>query len=317
MNRIIILTAAFLFDCAAGDPHWLYHPVMAIGFLITKGELFFRRVLKGHELLGGAFLSIFVGAVSFAVPFFILKWLYSLNTAAAAIFEGIMCWQMLAAKCLKDETMRVYRCLAAGDIDGARRFISYIVGRDTEKLDGQQIVKAAVETVAENTSDGVIAPMFWFMIGGAPLMFLYKAVNTLDSMIGYKNDKYILFGRFAAKTDDVFNFIPAIISGHLFIVSAALCGFDGAAAARIYRRDRKKHASPNSGKPESAVAGALGIRLAGDACYFGKVYHKPFIGDDKCAPEAEDIRRAVKLMYTASATALILAALVAAAVYYL
>ena len=190
----------------------------------------------------------------------------------------------------------MYDRLKEHDLPGARYAVSMIVGRDTKNLSEQGVTKAAVETVAENTSDGVIAPLFYLMIGGAPLGFFYKAVNTMDSMVGYKNDKYLYFGRFAAKMDDLFNYIPARLSAFFMILSAFCLGMDGKGALRIYLRDRRKHASPNSAQTEAVCAGALGVQLAGDAYYFGKLYHKETIGDPVREIEAEDIVRAGRLM---------------------
>lgn len=193
--------------------------------------------------------------------------------------------------------MKVYRCLKYQTLEEARKAVSMIVGRDTQSLTETGVTKAAVETVAESTSDGIIAPMFYMAIGGVPLMFLYKAINTMDSMLGYKNEKYLYFGRCAAKLDDAANFIPARISGCLMVAAAFLCGLDGKNAWKMFRRDRRNHASPNSAHTESAMAGALNVQLAGDAWYFGKLYKKPFIGDDIRPIECEDICRADRLMY--------------------
>ena len=210
-----------------------------------------------------------------------------------------MTYQILAAKCLKTESMKVYTCLKENDLVKARRAVSMIVGRDTAVLDAEGVAKAAIETVAENTSDGVIAPMLYTALGGPVLGFAYKAVNTMDSMVGYKNDKYMYFGRAAAKLDDVVNYIPSRISAGLMILSAFAGGgaYSGKRAWMIYRRDRRKHASPNSAQTESVCAGALGIRLAGNASYFGKIVEKPYIGDPVRKVSFEDIRRANDLMY--------------------
>ena len=210
-----------------------------------------------------------------------------------------MTYQILAAKCLKTESMNVYHCLKHESLEASRRAVSMIVGRDTNVLDEIGVAKAAIETVAENTSDGVIAPMLYTAIGGPVLGLLYKAVNTMDSMVGYKNERYLYFGRAAAKLDDVANYIPARLSAYMMIL-AAYCGgkdYSGRQAFAIWKRDNRKHASPNSAQTEAACAGALGIRLAGDACYFGKILKKPYIGDALRPVEFEDIRRANHLMY--------------------
>ena len=202
--------------------------------------------------------------------------------------------------------MKVYDRLKNGTIEEARYAVSMIVGRDTSELTEEGVTKAAVETVAENSSDGVIAPMLYMALGGAPLMFLYKGINTMDSMLGYKNDRYLYFGRCAAKLDDLANYIPARISGWLMVAAAFLTGMDGKNAAKIYKRDRRNHASPNSAQTEAAVAGALRVQLAGNAYYFGKLYEKPTIGDKLREVEPEDIRRANRLLYGASLLSVLL-----------
>lgn len=308
MEFLISLGIGYLLDLVLGDPHWLPHPVQAIGVMIVHGEKFLRKFFPKHEFFAGALLSTITILLSFFLPFLLLYFLGLWNTCVKIAVEALFCYQILATKSLRVESMYVYRCLVKRDISGARTFLSRIVGRDTDKLEEQQIVKAAVETVAENTSDGVIAPMIFLVIGGAPLGFFYKAVNTLDSMIGYKNDKYMLFGRFAAKLDDIVNFIPAIFSAWMIIVSSFFLRMDTGNAIKIYRRDRKKHASPNSAKTESAAAGALGLQLAGDAYYFGKLVRKKTIGDPLKAPEAEDIRRMNRLMYLTSILSFVLLA---------
>ena len=215
---------------------------------------------------------------------------------------------MLAARCLCKESMKVCKAAKAGDTEEARKAVSMIVGRDTAVLDRDGIIRAAVETVAENTSDGVTAPLFYMGLGGAVGALFYKSVNTMDSMIGYRDEKYADIGRFAAKLDDVLNYIPSRLTALLMSAAAPVVGLDGRNALRIWRRDRRKHASPNSAQTESACAGALHVRLAGDAWYFGKLHKKPYIGDDDRPVEAEDIRRANRLMYAASVLMLVISA---------
>ena len=224
----------------------------------------------------------------------------------------LMCYQLLATKSLKTETMKVYDALKEGDLEKARHAVSMIVGRDTQALNEEGVAKAAVETVAENSSDGVVAPLLFLAIGGPVLGFFYKAVNTLDSMVGYKNDKYLYFGRFSAKLDDVLNYIPARISGLLLVAASPLAGLSISGAWRIWLRDRRNHASPNSAQTEAAAAGALEVQLAGDAYYFGKLYKKPTIGAPIRPVEYEDIRRMNRLMYAGVLLALALVATVAA-----
>lgn len=243
-----------------------------------------------------AFTVIFA---TFAMSVIIIVAAYSINLYAGVIAEVVMTWQILATKCLRVESMRVYDALRTDGVDAGRRAVSMIVGRDTSVLDAAGVTRAAVETIAENTSDGVIAPMLYTAIGGPVLGFVYKAVNTMDSMLGYKNDKYMYFGRFAARLDDVVNFIPARISAYLMIAAAFIGGrqFDGKNAYRIFKRDRFNHASPNSAQTESVCAGALRVQLAGDAVYFGKLVKKKYIGDGLREIEYEDIKRANRLMY--------------------
>ena len=234
-----------------------------------------------------------------AVPGGILYLAYHISFYLGLAVESFMCYQILATKSLKVESDRVYQEIQTGDIARARKAVSMIVGRDTQNLTIEGVTKAAVETVAENTSDGVIAPLFYMVIGGALLGFGYKAVNTMDSMVGYKNDRYLYFGRTAAKLDDIVNYIPARISALLMVISCFFCGkeFDGKRAWYIFKRDRYNHASPNSAQTEAVCAGALGIRLAGNASYFGKIVQKPYIGDAERAVETEDIKRANRLLY--------------------
>lgn len=306
--NLLALTAGFVLDLIFGDPRWLYHPVRAIGFLISRGERAFRRVFpkteKG-ELAAGVFLAVFVVFVSSVIPFLILFLVWRVNIRLAFVLCVFWDYQLLAARSLKAESMRVYEALKESDLPKARRAVSMIVGRDTEKLDEEGVAKAAVETVAENTSDGVIAPMLFLALGGPVLGFFYKAVNTLDSMVGYKNEKYLYFGRFSAKLDDVLNWIPARVSGLLMVLASPFAGMSMGQALRIFLRDRKNHASPNSAHTEAAAAGALGVRLAGNAWYFGKLYEKPSIGDPLRAVEHEDIRRVNRLMYAVSLLTLI------------
>lgn len=307
MKTAMTLLAAFGLDAALGDPHYSWHPAVLIGKLIAALESPVRRRLPDTprgQMEGGALLAASVVTVSTAVPVILLQAASRISKKLAWALEAFFCYQLLAARSLRDESMKVCNALEGGDTEGAREAVSMIVGRDTEALDEAGIARAAVETVAENTSDGVIAPMFYMAIGGAPLGFLYKAVNTMDSMIGYRNEKYQYFGRVAARLDDVMNFLPSRISGLLMALVSSPLGYDGKNAFRVFLRDRKKHASPNSAQTEAACAGALHLRLAGDASYGGKLHHKPYIGDNDRPIEAADIRKANRLMYGASAAAL-------------
>lgn len=300
--HIIAFVCGFVLDLLFGDPHWMPHPIRLIGTLIAGLE---KKLLKlqmrdeKKEFYKGILLVVLILFSTGAVAALVLVVAYWLHPVAGIVIESVMTYQILATKCLKDESMKVYQSLNEQGLEDGRAAVSMIVGRDTNVLDETGVVKAAVETVAENTSDGVIAPMLYTALGGPVLGFVYKAVNTMDSMVGYKNDKYLYFGRAAAKLDDVVNFIPARISAYLMIAAAYIGGkaFDGKQAYRIYKRDRRNHASPNSAQTESVCAGALGIQLAGDASYFGKVVKKPYIGDAHRAVEREDIVRVNRLMY--------------------
>lgn len=306
--RILALWTGFLIDLILGDPVYAFHPIRLIGNLIGKSEKVIRKALPNNEkseLIGGFILWIWVAAVSFFVPFILLKCLYRVNFWLGFILESIFFWQIIAAKSLKTESMKVYKAFEEGDTEKARKAVSMIVGRDTASLTAEGITKAAVETVAENTSDGVTAPLIFAALFGASGGFLYKAVNTMDSMVGYKNDKYLYFGRFAAKCDDVFNFIPARITAYFMIISSFILGLDGKNAFKIFLRDRFNHASPNSAQTEAVCAGALDVMLAGDAYYFGKLYKKKTIGDNIRKIEPKDIKNANNLMYITSVLILI------------
>ena len=303
---VIPLLAGFLLDCLIGDPYTLPHPIRLIGRLISALEKWVRKSFKGRLELGGTLLSLIVLLTSTLIPTVLLFLCYRLNLWLGVAVESILCYYMLAAKCLRDESMKVYRAIKENDIEKARKAVSMIVGRDTKPLDKNGIIRAAVETVAENTSDGVTAPMLFMGLGGAPLGFFYKAANTMDSMIGYTSEKYIQIGRFAARLDDVLNYIPSRLTALIMILSSGIMNFDIKSAWRIWRRDRRKHASPNSAQTESVCAGALNVRLAGDAYYFGELHRKPFIGDNIREIEIEDIRCASRLMYCISALTLII-----------
>ena len=304
--HIAAMLAGFLMDLLFGDPYWLPHPIRLIGNWISFLE---KRLLgskteekhrtPGQEQRRGMLLVLAVLSSTVFVTAVLLLGAYRLHPYLGVVIESIMTYQILATKCLQVESMKVYQELKKGDIAASRKAVSMIVGRDTECLDETGVAKAAIETVAENTSDGVIAPMLYTAIGGPVLGFLYKAVNTMDSMVGYKSERYLYFGRTAARLDDAVNYMPARISAVLMIAACLLSGSDynTKKAWRIYRRDRYQHASPNSAQTEAVCAGALGIRLAGSASYFGKLVEKPYIGDAERAVETEDIKRANHLLY--------------------
>lgn len=301
--HILAFFSGFLLDLLLGDPYWLPHPIRLIGSLISGLE---KKLRNGkaernsrNELKDGALLVFSVLTITVCVTAILIFAAYHIHPYFGVLTETIMTYQILATKCLKVESMKVCHCLQTEGLEAARKAVSMIVGRDTSVLDEEGVAKAAIETVAENTSDGVIAPMLYTALGGPIAGFFYKAVNTMDSMVGYKNEKYLYFGRAAARLDDLVNYIPSRISAWLMICAAFMGGksYSGRQAYKIYKRDNRKHASPNSAQTESVCAGALGIRLAGDACYFGKTVKKPFIGDACRSVEYEDIKRVNKLMY--------------------
>lgn len=299
------LALGFLVDLLVGDPHGWPHLIRGFGFLIAALE----RVLypMKNKRAGGTLLVVVVLLLSVGLPALLLFFVWRVSPWLYIVIETVFCWQILATKSLRDESRAVYAKLASGDLPGARKAVSMIVGRDTDALDAAGVTRAAVETVAENASDGVAAPLFYMLLGGAVLGCLYKAANTMDSMVGYKNERYLDFGRTAAKLDDALNFIPARLCAWVMIFAARLCGMDAGNALRIYRRDKRNHASPNSAHTEAAMAGALRVRLAGDAYYFGKLCKKPYIGDAQRPIEAADILRAHKLLYVTAYLLLMLA----------
>lgn len=297
----------FALDLLLADPEGMPHPVVYMGKAITALEGVLRPRLPktpGGELLGGAVLAAALPAGTFAVASGACRAARRLHPAAGFALETLWCWQALALKGLAAESGRVQAELERGDLPAARKAVARIVGRDTEALPAEGVAKAAVETVAENFSDGVAAPLFYLLIGGAPLALAYKAVNTMDSMVGYKNDRYLYFGRAAARLDDAANYLPSRLAALCWIGGAFLTGQDGRGAWRIWRRDRRNHASPNSAQTESACAGALGVQLAGPASYFGKRVDKPAIGDPGRHVEPEDIARANRTLYAAGGLAL-------------
>lgn len=308
----------FILDTIIGDPYKLPHPIRWIGSFISILEKLCRKIAKSNTMLMilGSILVFIVVFVSGGITLLVLK-LASFNKYAYLIVSSVICYYMLAGKSLKTESMKVYKAFENNDTEGARKAVSMIVGRDTQSLTKEGIIKAAVETVAENSSDGVVAPLIYMLIFGPVGGVVYKAVNTMDSMIGYVEEKYFYIGKFAAKLDDVLNYIPARISGILVIISAFILRYDYKNAFRIFKRDRRKHASPNSAQTESAMAGALGVQLAGDATYFGVVHKKPYIGDKKREIENEDIKRANDIMYTMTIICLVVGFVIRSVVMWL
>lgn len=294
------IIAGFFLDCMLGDSHSIKHPVQRIGSYITFTEKWCQKMAKGDkkkEVIAGGILC---GTTVFVSYFVIWAILYIAGIFHPLLRHGIEVWfiyRILASKSLVTETLKVYRKLKENDLIGARKELSYLVGRDTEELSKEEVIKATIETIAENTSDGVIAPLFFIAIGGAPLGMAYKAVNTLDSMVGYRNETYEYLGKVSAKCDDLCNLIPARISALLILAVCALLGYDGKKGVEVYARDRYKHLSPNSAQTESVVAGVLNIQLGGTHNYFGKPVEKPTIGDNIRSAKIEDIKRTQYLMY--------------------
>ena len=303
------LIIGFALDAILGDPYSMPHPVRWIGNLIAFLEKYIRKHFQNLRL-GGAVLAITVILCSAGISAILLMICYHINLILGILTESILCYYMLAARCLRDESIKVYRAFQNHDTESARKAVSMIVGRDTDVLDEAGIIRAAVETVAENASDGITAPLFYMALGGAVGGCFYKAVNTMDSMLGYQNKKYVDIGRFPAKFDDVLNLLPSRLTAFLMIAVCPVLKLDMQNAYCIWKRDRRKHASPNSAQTESVCAGALHIRLAGDAYYFGELHKKEYIGDNDRPVENEDIRRANRLMYLTAVLMLMISVII-------
>lgn len=319
-QSLAALCIGFILDFILGDPHSLWHPVQGIGSLITGTEKVLRKVFPDKKKplqIAGLLLVIFVASVSVLFAGLLLWIVERIHPALGFGLSCILCWQMLAAKSLKTESMKVYTALEKEGLEAGRRAVSMIVGRDTKSLSEEGVIKAAVETVAENTSDGVTAPLFYMMLAGPLGGVFYKAINTMDSMIGYRNEKYRWLGTCAARLDDIANFIPARISALFMTAAAFMLGFDGKSAWKIYRRDRHNHKSPNAAQTEAVMAGALQVQLAGDAWYFGELYKKPTIGDPIRPVRREDIPAACRLEYGAVILQFLVMATVKAALIFL
>lgn len=305
---MLSIYAAFVLDFLAGDPYWFPHPVRLIGLYINYFEILTRKIARSDRtlLISGILLTLSAVCLAYLLTWAVLNATYHINPILYYLINIIFLYTCLAPRCLADEGRKIHRALKEGSIETGRRLLSFIVGRDTENLDESGVARGAVETVAENTSDGVIAPLFYMFIGGAPMAMAYKAVNTLDSMVGYKNEKYAYFGWASARLDDIVNFVPARLTGLLLVAASFFLGLNYKGSRRILKRDCRKHSSPNSGYPEAAVAGALNVQLGGTNSYFGKPVTKPTIGDFERSIIGEDIEAAVKLMYIAAIEALML-----------
>lgn len=317
MIIVIAAVAGFIMDMLLGDPSWIKHPVVIMGKAISIMEKGLRRMFPQTdrgEFAAGLVMAVVLPLTVLAVTAGVCAGAYMIHPGLCLLIETIWCWQAFSMKGLRTESMNVYRCLTSGDLQASRRAVGRIVGRDTAELDETGVTKAAVETVAENFGDGVMSPLVFMIIGGAPLAMLYKSINTMDSMVGYKNKRYLYFGRAAAKLDDFVNYIPARLGGIMWVAGSMLSGYDWKNSWKIWRRDRRNHASPNSAQTEAACAGALGIRLAGPAYYFGEYYDKPYIGDALRDISYEDIKASNKMMYGAGITAVVIAAAIRIAV---
>ena len=299
---------AYGIDLMIGDPYWFPHPIRAIGKLISYVENIIRKTTSSPLGLkiGGFILTLTTVLITYFTTYFILALVKDIHIYLYYLMNIVLLWTTIATKCLKEESIKVYNALKNKDILLGRKLLSYIVGRDTTHLNNSQITKAVIETVAENTSDGVVAPIFYMFIGGAPLALAYKAINTLDSMVGYKNEKYLYLGYASAKLDDIANFIPARITGIMLVIASGILRLNMGQSLKILIRDRRNHSSPNCAYPEAAVAGALGIQLGGSHYYFGKLVYKPTIGDDIRGVDNHNIIDTIKLMYVTSLLALLL-----------
>ena len=319
MTLVIKIWIAYVLDLIFGDPQNIIHPVQVIGKMINIGEKSLLR--KKHEsdrkykFFAGMILNITVISLTYGITYLIRR--TSENSIILTVAEIYLMYTVFSINSLAREGNRVYNILKEGNIERARKDLSYLVSRDTETMDEKMIIRSTMETISENTVDGIVAPMFYMFLGGLPLSMAYKAINTLDSMVGYKNEKYIDFGKFSAKIDDVANFIPARITGIFIILASMILGYNGKEAWRIFFRDRKNHSSPNSAHSEASVAGALGVQFGGRVSYFGKEVDKPTIGDKKKEFEIEDIKKNIKIMYATSFLSLVVFSAIFVGIYFL
>ena len=315
MNRLIFfikIWIAYVLDLIFGDPQNVVHPVQVIGKIISAGEKVLLR--KKYKFLAGAVLNIFTVSITYTLMYLISK---SVKISVFfMIIEIYLMYTIFSINSLAREGNRVYRILKEGDIEKARKDLSYLVSRDTETMDEKMIIRSTMETISENTVDGIVAPMFYMFLGGMPLAMAYKAINTLDSMVGYKNEKYMDFGKFSAKVDDAANFIPARITGILIVLASMILGYNYKNSLKIFIRDRKNHSSPNSAHSEASVAGALGVQFGGNVSYFGKEINKPTIGDKTKEFELEDIRKNIRIMYVTSFLSLVIFSFIFTGAYF-
>lgn len=305
------LYLGYILDLIFGDPYVMPHPVVYIGKAITNLEKLFRKLFKSEKALkySGFLFTFIIVAGTYVLYYYILKWSFNVSPIFASVLEAFIIYQIFATRCLANEGNKLYRTLKDDDMELSRKWISYLVSRDTDAMNKEEIVKATIETISENIIDGIISPVFFIIIGGAPLGMAYKAANTLDSMVGYKNEKYYNFGYASAKFDDVLNYIPARLSSVLVVVSSLLLGLDYKSSFKILIRDRNNHSSPNSAYSEAATAGALNIQLGGKASYFGHIEMKPTMGDYIETPVPKHIKDTIRIMYVSSILGMLLLSL--------
>lgn len=322
MNKLILVIKiwiAYVLDLIFGDPQNIIHPVQIIGRMINIGEnsLLGKKYKsdRKYKFFAGMILNITVISLTYGITYLIHR--TSENSIIFTVAEIYLMYTVFSINSLAREGNRVYNILKEGNIERARKDLSYLVSRDTETMDEKMIIRSTMETISENTVDGIVAPMLYMFLGGLPLSMTYKAINTFDSMVGYKNEKYMDFGKFSAKLDDVANFIPARITGILIVIASMILGYDYKNSLKIFIRDRKNHSSPNSGHAEAGVAGALGVQFGGRISYFGKEVDKPVIGDKIKDFELEDIKKNIKIMYVASFLSLAVFSVISVGIYFL
>ena len=319
LTLVIKIWIAYVLDLILGDPQNIIHPVQIIGKMIDIGEksLLGKKYKsdRKYKFFAGMILNITVISLTYGITYLIRR--TSENSIIFTVAEIYLMYTIFSINSLAREGNRVYNILKEGNIEKARKDLSYLVSRDTETMDEKMIIRSTMETISENTVDGIVAPMMYMFLGGLPLSMTYKAINTFDSMVGYKNEKYMDFGKFSAKLDDVANFIPARMTGILIVIASMILGYDYKNSLKIFIRDRKNHSSPNSGHAEAGVAGALGVQFGGRVSYFGKEVDKPVIGDKIKDFELEDIKKNIKIMYAASFLSLVVFSVISLGIYFL
>ena len=319
LTLVIKIWIAYVLDLIFGDPQNIIHPVQVIGKMISSGEKFLLgkkyKSDRKYKFFAGMILNITVISLTYGITYLIRR--ISENSIIFTVAEIYLMYTIFSINSLAREGNRVYNILKEGNIERARKDLSYLVSRDTGTMDEKMIIRSTMETISENTVDGIVAPMLYMFLGGLPLSMTYKAINTFDSMVGYKNEKYMDFGKFSAKLDDVANFIPARITGILIVIASMILGYDYKNSLKIFIRDRKNHSSPNSGHAEAGVAGALGVQFGGRVSYFGKEVDKPVIGDKIKDFELEDIKKNIKIMYAASFLSLVMFSVISLGICFL